>query len=167
MPPRRSPRLLKNTKTTREMRRIVTTYNPTMMNAVFEHMEEQIQLALLLIYSPLYLNDTDFTKCSENSGQSGYNWRRKGMKGASNCSQLCLYAISGMYERSSQPSLTNLILTTSATAQQALQNLQNVLKTVVRLGTIGGGKGWRDPQIALTCCCMPYLGHMKGFHNLP
>ena len=40
------------------------------MGIVFEHMEEQIQLALLLIYSPLYLNDTDFTKCSENSGQS-------------------------------------------------------------------------------------------------
>ena len=37
----------------------------------------------------------------------------------------------------------------------------------VSLGTMGGGKGWVKPQIALTCVCMPYLGHMQGLHNLP
>lgn len=76
------------------------------MGIVFEHMEEQIQLALLLIYSPLY--HTSMTQIS-----------------------------------------------------------QNAVKTVVSQGTIGGGKGWREPQIALICICIPYLGCMKGLHNFP
>ena len=55
------------------------------------------------------------------------------MGGASNCSHLYLYDISGTQERSSQPSLTNLTLALHATAPQPLQNLQNLhLKTVVR-----------------------------------
>ena len=62
------------------------------------------------------------------------------MEGASNCSHLCFYAISGTHERSSQLSLTNLILIHSATATEELQNLQIILKTVVSPGTMGGGR---------------------------
>ena len=35
------------------------------------------------------------------------------------------------------------------------------------LGMMGGGKGWGKLQIALTCVCMQYLGHMQDLNNLP
>ena len=40
MPPRRSPRLSRGAKTAREMKRIATTYNPTMINTVIDDLED-------------------------------------------------------------------------------------------------------------------------------
>ena len=52
-------------------------------------------------------------------------------------------------------------------ARQGFFNPKWRIPEKVPLGTMGGGKGWGKLQIALTCVCMPCLGHMKGLHYLP
>ena len=46
-----------------------------------------------------------------------------------------------------------------------LSDLANPRKSAS--GYDGRWKGWGKLQIALTCVCMPCLGHMKGLPKLP